>query len=254
MPHPTDSSRRNFLKQGVLASSVLWNLPTVSAQTASSSDKLRLAFVGIGNRGTSNIKLFAATERTEFVAAADVHLDGEHCTEARTLLGDIPLYSDFREMLEREGDKFDAVAISTPDFAHFPVAMACMAAGKHVYLEKPLAHTFQEVEMLMEQAERTGVVTQMGNQGHSGANFHQFKAWSEAGIIKNITHIDAYMNSDCLEPSAPSVVMAPTISSSRKRLRLSSPSLLASRTPLAISPGMTASRTYRPSRPKKLQM
>ena len=195
MPHPTDSSRRNFLKQGVLASSVLWNLPTVSAQTASTSDKLRLAFVGIGNRGTSNIKLFAATERTEFVAAADVHLDGEHCTEARTLLGDIPLYNDFREMLEREGDKFDAVAISTPDFAHFPVAMACMAAGKHVYLEKPLAHTFQEVEMLMEQAERTGVVTQMGNQGHSGANFHQFKAWSEAGIIKNITHIDAYMNS-----------------------------------------------------------
>jgi predicted dehydrogenase len=208
MAHPPPSSRRRFLQQSALASSVLWagcqstgkTTPTTTAKTAGAAaigtrEKVRLAFVGIGNRGTTNIKLFKATELVEFVTAAEVHPEGEHCREAREVLGDIPLYRDFREMLAKEGDKFDAVCISTPDFAHFPVAMACMAAGKHVYLEKPLAHTFQEVELLMAQAKRTGVVTQMGNQGHSGANYFQFKAWFEAGIIKDVTRIDAYMNS-----------------------------------------------------------
>jgi predicted dehydrogenase len=203
MPLPPASSRRHFLKQSALASSVLWTgcqtaqrqSTTAAASATGARAKVRIAFVGIGNRGTSNIKLFAATNLVEFVAATDVHLAGEHCNEARKVLGDIPLYRDFREMLAREGDRIDAVAISTPDFAHFPVAMACLKAGKHIYLEKPLAHTFDEVEQLMTLAQRQGVVTQMGNQGHSGANFFQFKAWSEAGIIKNVTRIDAYMNS-----------------------------------------------------------
>lgn len=199
------SSRRQFLKQSALASSLLLAgcqtdtgkpaAAKTSAAPMGARDKVRLAFVGIGNRGTSNIKSFAATDLVEFVTAAEIHPDGAHCVEALQLLGNIPIYQDFREMLSREGARFDAVVISTPDFAHFPVAMACMAAGKHVYVEKPLAHTFQEVESLMALAQRTGVVTQMGNQGHSGGNYYQFKAWTEAGIIKNVTHIDAYMNS-----------------------------------------------------------
>ena len=67
--------------------------------------------------------------------------------------------------------------------------------GKHVYVEKPLAHTFREVDLLMAMAAKTGVVTQMGNQGHSGNNYFQFKAWTEAGIIKDVTKIVAFMNS-----------------------------------------------------------
>jgi predicted dehydrogenase len=71
-----------------------------------------------------------------------------------------------------------------------------MAHGKHVYLEKPLAHTFQEVDILIAMAAKTGVVTQMGNQGHSGNNYFQFKAWTEAGIIRDVTKIAAFMNSE----------------------------------------------------------
>ena len=72
--------------------------------------------------------------------------------------------------------------------------MEVMRHGKHIYLEKPLAHTFQEVDLLIAMAAKTGVVTQMGNQGHSGNNYFQFKAWTEAGIIKDVTQIDAFMN------------------------------------------------------------
>jgi len=158
-------------------------------------DKVRMAVVGIGHRGWQVIRNLDETGLVEWVAAAEVDPDGEHCIEPRAFLGSVPLYRDFREMLDKDGDKFDAVAICTPDFSHFPVTLACMNAGKHVFVEKPLAHTFQECEMLIDAEIRTGVVTQMGNQGHSGANYFQFKEWAEAGVIKDITRIDAHMNS-----------------------------------------------------------
>lgn len=69
-----------------------------------------------------------------------------------------------------------------------------MAHGKHVYVEKPMARTFQEVELMMRAEKKFGVVTQMGNQGHSEANYFQFKAWKEAGLIKDVTAITAHMN------------------------------------------------------------
>lgn len=164
-------------------------------KTSSSGDKVRLAIVGIGHRGWGIMQAFEDTGLVEWVAAAEVDPDSPHCVEPKALLGSVPIYHDFREMLDKEGKHIDAVAIATPDFAHFPVAMACMHAGKHVYVEKPLAHTFEEVEALMEAERATGVVTQMGNQGHSGANYFQFKAWQEAGVIKDVTRIDAHMNS-----------------------------------------------------------
>lgn len=161
----------------------------------SSGDKVRAAIVGIGHRGWGVMRAFDDTGLVEWVAACEVDPDGEHCVEPRARLGSVPIYRDFREMLEKQGKNIDAVIICTPDFSHFPITMECMKAGKHVYVEKPLAHTFQECEMLIEAEKQTGVVTQMGNQGHSGANYFQFKEWSEAGVIKDITRIDAHMNS-----------------------------------------------------------
>jgi hypothetical protein len=200
------STRRDFLRQGAFASSLLMtgcqakisgsasvDLPGFKASTG--GQKVRMAVVGIGNRGKNVINSLTSSELVEWVCAAEVDPDGEHCTESKGMLGPIPIYHDFRDMLDQHANDIDAVAIATPDFAHFPVAMACMRAGKHVYVEKPLAHTFQEVELLIAEAARSGVVTQMGNQGHSGANYFQFEAWKEAGIINNITRIDAHMNS-----------------------------------------------------------
>jgi len=99
-------------------------------------------------------------------------------------------------MFDKMGNQIDAVSIGVPDFSHFPITMMAMGLGKHVYVEKPMARTFQEVELMMKAAEKyPKVVTQMGNQGHSEANYFQFKAWTEAGIIKDETAITAHMNS-----------------------------------------------------------
>jgi hypothetical protein len=72
--------------------------------------------------------------------------------------------------------------------------MLAMSLGKHVYVEKPMAHTFRETELMMLAEKKYKVAAQMGNQGHSGPNYFQFKAWTEAGIIKNVTKITAFMN------------------------------------------------------------
>lgn len=106
--------------------------------------------------------------------------------------GTIKWFDDSRLV---KGGEFEAVVIATPDHSHFPISMLAMSEGKHVYVEKPLARTFLEAELLMEAArKRPHLSTQVGNQGHSEANYFQFKAWQDAGIIKDVTAVTAHMN------------------------------------------------------------
>lgn len=159
------------------------------------SDKVNLAACGIGHRGGSITRSFHDTGLANLVAFCDVDMDGEHTQENLKKFPDVPRFYDFREMFDKMGDEIDAVSVGTPDFSHFPICMLAMSEGKHVYVEKPMARTFQEVELMMDCADRHHVVTQMGNQGHSEANYFQFKTWVEKGIIKDVTAMTAHMNS-----------------------------------------------------------
>jgi len=189
-------NRRQFLARTAAASSLaVLPLRRLRAQEAAAAPKLDMAFIGIGNQGAAMTKTFLDTGMVNPVAFCDVDMEGAHTAEIRELRPDVPRFQDYRVLFEQLGDRFDAVLIATPDHAHFPITMHAMRAGKHVYVEKPLAHTFQEIELLMAMARKSGVVTQMGNQGHSGNNYHQFKAWTEAGVIKDVTKVIAHMNS-----------------------------------------------------------
>ncbi|HEY0966165.1 MAG TPA: Gfo/Idh/MocA family oxidoreductase [Opitutaceae bacterium] len=160
----------------------------------STRDRIRLAAVGIGNRGAEVIRELHATGLAEVVALCDTDL-GAKPTQA--ILGEFPqaaTFRDFRRMFDRMANDIDAVCVSTPDFSHFPVVMQAMALGKSVYVEKPMAHTFRQIELMMAAERRYGVACQMGNQGRSGAGYFQFKAWVDAGIIRNVTRITAFMN------------------------------------------------------------
>lgn len=198
-----ESPRRNFLKQLSLlgASTVLTSLSfeTLSANHAKPrkvgvTEKVNLACIGIGNRGKEIINDLYKTGHCNIVALCDTDMGAEHTLEIIIKFPEAPQFQDFREMFEKMGAKIDAVVIGTPDFSHFPATMLAMSLGKHVYVEKPMAHTFNEVELMMRAAKKYGVVTQMGNQGHSDPNYFQFKAWTEAGIIKDVTAITAHMN------------------------------------------------------------
>ncbi len=194
-------SRRDFLKGVGLATAGLSMAPgsvfaMTSKETAQAkSEKVRIAYIGIGNRGQQNIDEFAKTNMVDVVALCDVDIQGKQCQKALSMYPNAKRFTDFRKLFDEYADHFDAVAASVPDHIHFFVAMMALKHGKHIYLEKPMVRTFQEAELLMEMARRNPkLATQVGNQGHSDANYFQFKAWKEAGIIKDVTAVTAHMN------------------------------------------------------------
>lgn len=196
------TTRRDFLKQMGVAAAGLGIAPISSFAAGHSNniaapkgDKVKIAFIGIGNRGEQDVDEFARTGMIDVVALCDVDLDGKQTQKVLAKYPNAKRFRDFREMFEKYGNQFEAVVAAVPDHMHFPVAMMALDYGKHIYLEKPMTRTFIEAELLMQKARKNpNVVTQVGNQGHSEANYFQFKAWKEAGIIKDVTAITAHMN------------------------------------------------------------
>ena len=209
--------RRDFLKKSALLGGLFW-IPSSLAfgHTPSANrgpgDKVNLAVIGIGNQGFRDLISMVRSGHCNVVALCDVDMEGAHTHAARYQFGltaqqpknwhgPTPSphkargFTDFRKMFDAMADDIDAVLIATPDHSHFAATMLAMSLEKHVFVEKPLAHTFGQSERLIQMAANNPkVVTQMGNQGHSGANYFQFKAWSEAGLLKDITRITAAMN------------------------------------------------------------
>ena len=154
------STRRDFLKGVGLATAGLTLTPgNVFAMTSKETkhakgEKVKIAYIGIGNRGEQNINEFAKTNMVDVVALCDVDLQGKQCQKVLAKYPNAKRYTDFRKLFEEYADHFDAVAVSTPDHTHFFVVMMAMKYGKHVDCEKPLMRTFQEGELLIEMANR----------------------------------------------------------------------------------------------------
>ena len=131
----------------------------------------------------------------DVVALCDVDIDGPQCKKVLAMYPKAKRFRNYREMFDKCGNEFDAVAAAIPDHSHFPIAMLALNQGKHIYLEKPMCRTFHEAELMMASARRhPNLATQVGNQGHSEGNYFQFKAWMDAGIIKDVTAVTAHMN------------------------------------------------------------
>lgn len=126
-------------------------------------DKLNVAAIGCGGRGAEILQQAARTEN--IVALCDVDVD--RASPSLKRFAKLPVYRDFRALLDKEAKNIDACTIAIPDFMHATVALACMQRGKHVYLEKPLTRTVWEARLLQDAAVKYKVATQMGNQGFS---------------------------------------------------------------------------------------
>jgi predicted dehydrogenase len=146
------------------------------------SEKLNIAGIGVGGMGGGDIS--AVSGGNNIVALADV----DHGKAAGTLAKypDAKKYVDFRKMFDEMEKKIDAVVVGTPDHTHAVASLAAIRRGKHVYCEKPLAHSVYEVRQLMKAAREHNVVTQLGNQGHSSESIRMFCEWIWDGAIGGV--------------------------------------------------------------------
>ncbi len=192
--HKEDHSRRTFLKQAAIASSILIVPRHVLGGVGftAPSDQLNLAAIGAGGKGASDILNASVNGRERVVALCDVDFSG---TAAKSVAAfpKAKLYADYREMLDKEKD-IDAVTISTPDHVHGPAAAYAMQRGKHVYVQKPMTHNIREARMLTEMARNQKVVTQMGNQGASNPLLDMVKKWVDSDKIGKISKVQIWTN------------------------------------------------------------
>ncbi len=128
-------SRRNFIKKGLVASSIMIVPRNVLGGPGfiAPSDQLNLAAIGSGGKGASDISNASVKGRERVVALCDVDFSGSASRTAKKF-SKAKHYADYREMLDKEKD-IDAVTISTPDHLHGPAAAFAMQRGKHVYVQ-----------------------------------------------------------------------------------------------------------------------
>ncbi len=182
------TSRRQFLSEaaGTVAAFTIAPRCVLGAGQTPPSEKLNIAGVGIGGQGGGNID---AVSGENIVALCDV--DTRRGGEAFGKFPKAKQYRDFRKMLDEMDKQIDAVVVSTPDHTHAAAVMAAIKRGKHVYCEKPLAHSIYEIRELMKAAREHKVVTQLGNQGHSYDDIRRFCEWIWDGAIGNVYEVHA---------------------------------------------------------------
>jgi predicted dehydrogenase len=182
-------SRRRFLRRagGTLAAFTIASPDILGGARTPPSEKLNVAFIGAGGRGEASIGGLQGGNNV--VALCDV--DFRQAGKAFKRFPDAKRYQDFRRMFDELEKTIDLVAVSTPDHTHAPAALAAIRRGKHVYCEKPLAHSVGEVRAIMKAAREHRVVTQLGNQGHSSGDIRRLVEWVRAGVIGKVHTIHA---------------------------------------------------------------
>ena len=170
----------------------------------SPNEKLNLAFIGVGGRGGRNLKGCAmvgndGVAMNNVVALCDV--SGERAKNGFEAFPKAKRFTDFRKMFDTMANEIDAVVISTPDHTHFAATMAAMQLGKHVFVEKPLAHNIWQLRTLKKAAKRYGVISQMGNQGHTTNGIRQVKEWYDAGVLGEVREVIAWFGGPHFSPT-----------------------------------------------------
>jgi predicted dehydrogenase len=185
-------SRRTVLR-GAAAAAAFSIVPRGVLGQGQTPPSERVTFAAVGSAGQAGSDIEALTRGGgQLVAFADV--DGPRADEAAKHYPDAKRFVDYRQMLDQVADKVDAVLVATPDHIHAVAAMAAIKRKKHVYCEKPLAHSVWEVRALMKAAAEQGVVTQLGNQGHSSESIRAFREWVDDGAIGTVHTIHAGCN------------------------------------------------------------
>src|SRR5438445_8034857 len=157
-------SRRSFLKT-IGAAALGAPFVTRGLMAQSPNSVVRDASFGSAGMAWSDVSEFAKFPQFKLVAVAEVDLN--RAAELKKKFPDVPIYQDWRKLLDKEAKNIDSVNVSTPDHMHASIDMTALQLGKHVYGQKPLAHDLYEVRQLTEFVRGKKLVTQMGIQSQS---------------------------------------------------------------------------------------
>ena len=155
--------------------------------------RLNVACIGLGAQMQGHLKEITANLHQNLIAVCDVD-DSRVAASAKAnpvAMARAKVYKDYRQLLASE-KTLDAVIIATPDHWHAPICTAAIRARKHVYCEKPLAHTIADTRRLRELSRRAKVVTQTGNHGSASANMRRSIELIEAGVFGQIREVHVW--------------------------------------------------------------
>lgn len=187
---PMKASRRQFLATTTASGLITagYFSSCAAADSKSANEKLNLACIGTANQAAYDI---GECKHENIAVLCDV--DASYIEQNLKRFPDARTYVDYREMLDKEGDKIDAVVIATPDHHHAPATMRAIRAGKHVYCEKPLSHTVQEARWITDAAREAGVASQLGTQIHARDNYRRVVEIIQAGTIGDVKEVHVWV-------------------------------------------------------------
>jgi predicted dehydrogenase len=195
--------RRDFLQTSAAVSAGIWTASTSNTRAQSPNEKLNLALIGVGGRGGDNLK---AVARQNIVALCDV--DDKRAGKAFENFPNAKKYADFRKMFDDLEKQIDAVVISTPDHTHFHPTYWAFERSKHVYLEKPLAHSVWETRTLTDMAREKKLATQLGVQRHTLKGIRNAVALVQSGAIGAVKECHAWIGGNRGMPKIPTEAQA----------------------------------------------
>ena len=190
------ANRRQFLASTGLAGAGLWLGLSAKAATGP-NDRIHIGVIGAGGRGGDDTRGVMEDRGVEIVALCDINqqnLDqaARRVAAAANQPRNVRRYSDWRELLDQKD--IDAVIVATPDHHHALASVAAMRRGKHVYCEKPLAHSVHEARTVRETYNKAKVATQMGTQIHATDNYRRVVELIQSGVIGAVKEVHVWCN------------------------------------------------------------
>jgi predicted dehydrogenase len=195
-----DVSRRGFLSRSSAAAALAAAPAGLRAQRA--NERIRFGWIGTGSRGNYLMdRAYAANkDNIEIIAVCDAYTGNLNRAKdkVQTVGGNTPkTFADFNDVLA--DPNVDAVVIATPEHLHYPMFMAAVKAKKHIYVEKPLAHTIEEGEAMVKAANEARVVVQVGTQNRSNSLYIKAKELVASGMIGDIHYVRAFWYRNSVE-------------------------------------------------------
>lgn len=179
----THFTRRRFISTTTASLAAL----SVGRAESSPNAKLNHACIGVGGMGAGDMQQFLQHGNVQIVAICDV--DKQRLDAAAKLVPGVRAYTDWRELMAKEGDKIDSVNVAVPDHMHAAITMTALAAKKHVYCQKPLCHDVAECRAVANAAKQAGVVTQLGTQYASSLGDRMMVQLLKEGVIGKVKRV-----------------------------------------------------------------